>query len=150
LTAPFDILVSLLGVGEATVFAMLIEMPERRAMEHKCAASPAGLAPMAPPAPRQAVHPWWTCPSAPSALYAGSRRGPLQRRHEGQIQRLHRAGKTSKVALPAITRKLIILGNALLRDGRTWSPSLTKTDTLATGGVRRGASGRPANVRMDL
>jgi transposase len=34
-------------VGEATVFAMLIEIPKLRAMEHKCAASRAGLAPMA-------------------------------------------------------------------------------------------------------
>jgi transposase len=47
MTARFDILVSIPGVGEATVFAMLIEMPELRAMEHKCAASRAGLAPMA-------------------------------------------------------------------------------------------------------
>jgi transposase len=34
------------------------------------------------------------------------------------------AGKPPKVALTAIMRKLIILANALLRDGRTWSPSL--------------------------
>jgi transposase len=34
------------------------------------------------------------------------------------------AGKPPKVALTAIMRKLIILANALLRDGRTWLPSL--------------------------
>jgi transposase len=32
------------------------------------------------------------------------------------------AGKPPKVALIAIMRKLIILANALLRDGRTWTP----------------------------
>jgi transposase len=31
------------------------------------------------------------------------------------------AGKPAKVALVAIMRKLVILANALLRDGRTWS-----------------------------
>lgn len=31
------------------------------------------------------------------------------------------AGKPSKVAITAIMRKLLILANALLRDGRTWN-----------------------------
>ena len=31
------------------------------------------------------------------------------------------AGKPAKVALVAVMRKLIILANALLRDGRTWT-----------------------------
>ena len=34
------------------------------------------------------------------------------------------AGKPAKVALTAIMRKLLILANALLRDGRTWAPKL--------------------------
>jgi transposase len=34
------------------------------------------------------------------------------------------AGKPPKVALIAIMRKLLILANALLRDGRTWTPKL--------------------------
>ncbi|MER8705796.1 IS110 family transposase, partial [Mesorhizobium sp. M1088] len=33
-------------------------------------------------------------------------------------------GKASKLAITAIMRKLIILANALLRDNRTWTPSL--------------------------
>lgn len=32
-----------------------------------------------------------------------------------------RAGKPGKVAIAAIMRKLIVLANALLRDGRKWS-----------------------------
>jgi transposase len=37
---------------------------------------------------------------------------------------LRAAGKPPKVALVAIMRKLLILANALLRDGRTWAPKL--------------------------
>jgi hypothetical protein len=37
--------VSIPGVGAATAFALLVEMPELGALEHKCAASLAGLAP---------------------------------------------------------------------------------------------------------
>jgi transposase len=33
------------------------------------------------------------------------------------------AGKPPKVALVAIMRKLLIVANALLRDGRTWTPT---------------------------
>jgi transposase len=41
-----------------------------------------------------------------------------------EYQALRAAGKVPKVALTAIMRKLLILANALLRDGRTWSPKL--------------------------
>ena len=50
-----------------------------------------------------------------------------------KFDQLIAAGKPAKVALVAcIMRKLIILANALLRDGRPWSKFLTLsiTDTL--------------------
>jgi transposase len=47
LQARFDILVSIPGVGQATALAVLVEMPELGTLEHRCAASLAGLAPMA-------------------------------------------------------------------------------------------------------
>ena len=34
------------------------------------------------------------------------------------------AGKPPKAALTATMRKLLILANALIRDGRTWTPQL--------------------------
>ncbi|MEM7696724.1 MAG: transposase, partial [Pseudomonadota bacterium] len=37
-------------------------------------------------------------------------------------KRLISAGKPPKVALTALMRKLLILANALLRDGRPWAP----------------------------
>ena len=43
---------------------------------------------------------------------------------KAKYQALRAAGKAPKVALTAIMRKLLILANALLRDGRTWSPKL--------------------------
>ena len=47
LKARLDILVSIPAIGEATALTMLIEMPELGAMENKCVASLAGLAPIA-------------------------------------------------------------------------------------------------------
>ena len=37
-------------------------------------------------------------------------------------ERLTARGKKHKVALVAVMRKLIILANVLLRDGREWAP----------------------------
>lgn len=127
LQARFDILVSIPGVGEATAFALLVEMPELGALEHKCAASLAGLAPMA----------------RDSGQHRGKRsirggRAPLRQalympalvavRFDAAIKAKYDAllasGKPPKVALIAIMRKLLILANALLRDGRTWTPKL--------------------------
>ena len=41
---------------------------------------------------------------------------------KAKYQSLRAAGKPAKVALAAIMRKLVILANALLRDGRVWAP----------------------------
>jgi transposase len=43
---------------------------------------------------------------------------------KAKYEALLAAGKPSKVALIAIMRKLLILANALIRDGRTWTPKL--------------------------
>jgi transposase len=34
------------------------------------------------------------------------------------------AGKPAKKAITAIMRKIVVLANALIRDGRKWAPSL--------------------------
>ena len=41
---------------------------------------------------------------------------------KAKYQTLQTAGKPPKLALTAIMRKLVILANALIRDGRKWSP----------------------------
>lgn len=48
LKARLDILVSIPAIGETTALTMLIEMPELGAIENKCVASLAGLAPATP------------------------------------------------------------------------------------------------------
>jgi transposase len=42
---------------------------------------------------------------------------------KAKYQALRAAGKAPEAALTAIMRKLLILANALLRDGRAWSPT---------------------------
>jgi transposase len=125
LTARFEILRSIPGLGETTAFAVLIEMPELGALEHKCAASLAGLAPMARESGqwkgkrfirggraqlRQALY--------MPALVAIRFNAAMKAKYDAFIA----AGKPPKVAITAIMRKLLILANALLRDGRAWTP----------------------------
>ncbi len=125
LKARFDILVSIPGLGEITALAMLIDMPELGALDNKCAAGLAGLAPMA----------------RDSGQWKGKRfirGGHSELRHalfmpalvamrfnadlKAVYERLTAAGKGPKVALVAVMRKLVILANALLRKGGPWTP----------------------------
>ena len=128
LKARFDILVSIPGVGETTALIMLVEMPELGDLDQRGAASLAGLAPVARDSGqhrgkrfirggraslRQALY--------MPALVAVRFNADLKAKYEA----LRIAGKPPKVTLTAIMRKLVILANALVRDGRTWSTKLT-------------------------
>jgi transposase len=126
LRARFDLLVSLPGVAEATAWAMLVGLPELGAIEHRCAASLAGLAPIARDSGQ---------PSAKRFIRGG--RAQLRQALylpalvavrfnaaiKAKYQALLAAGKPPKAALVAIMRKLLILADALVRDGRMRSPS---------------------------
>lgn len=127
LQARFDILLSIPGIGETTALAILIEMPELGQIEHKCVASLAGLAPMARDSGqrtgkrfirggrkhlRQALY--------MPALVAIRFNADLKAKYQALIA----TGKPAKVAITAIMRKLLILANALLRDGRMWTTKL--------------------------
>jgi transposase len=123
----FEILVSIPGVGDATAFAMLVEMPELGALEHKCAASLAGLAPIARDSGQHRGKRFIRGGRAPlrQALYMPALVAVrFDAAMKARYQALRAAGKPPKVALVAIMRKLLILANALLRDRRTWSPKL--------------------------
>lgn len=124
----FDILVSIPGVSAITAFALIIDMPELGTLENGQAASLAGLAPIA----RQSGK--WTG----RAFIRGGRANVRQALYmpalvairfnqdlKAKYDQFKTAGKASKVAITAIMRKMIILANALLRDGRKWEPSTT-------------------------
>jgi len=124
LSNKLDILTSIPGIAETTAFSMLIEMPELGTLEGKQAASLAGLAPMS----RQSGK--WQGKERIKGGRAFLRRAIYMpalvatRYNPGlkaKYDQLIRAGKSGKVALTAIMRKLVVMANALLRDGRTWS-----------------------------
>ena len=125
LARRFDILVSIPGVARLTAFALLIEMPELGALEPAQAASLAGLAPMARQSGRWNGHAFIRGGrgNVRRALYmpalVATRFNPdLKAKYDALIA----AGKPAKLAIAAIMRKIVVLANALLKAGRTWTP----------------------------
>jgi transposase len=96
-----DILTSIPGVGRTTAIAILIEMPEIGALNGKKVASLARLAPMT----RQ------------SGQWRGKDR--IQGGRAGLRKAIY---MPVLVAIAALMRKLIVLANALIRNGRKWTP----------------------------
>jgi transposase len=114
------------GIGDVSACTLIAELPELgHASRHQIAAL-TGVAPI----------------NRDSGRYRGKRRiqggrvevrAPLYMatlvavRHNPVIRpfyrRLRAAGKPAKVALVACMRKLVIMLNAMLRDGRSWAPS---------------------------
>lgn len=121
----FDILISIPGIGAATALAILILMPEIGTLEAPQASSLAGLAPVARDSGnwrgkrsirggrdnlRQAVY--------MPALVATRYNPDFKTKYQAMIK----AGKPAKVAIVTIMRKIIVLANALLKQGRKWQP----------------------------
>jgi transposase len=124
LRSRLDILISIKGLGEVTVMAMLAEMPELGTMDKRQVASLAGLAPVTRQSGkwrgksyikggrrtlRQALY--------MPALVAVRFNAELKEKYKTLIE----AGKPHKVAITAIMRKLITIANALIRDQRKWT-----------------------------
>lgn len=125
LQSRFDILISVPGLGEATAFAIITDIPELATLSNKQAASLAGLAPV----DRQSGQ--WRGKSFIQGGRARLRKAlympalvairfnkPLKEKYHS----LRQLGKPAKVAITAIMRKLIVLANVLIKDGRKWSP----------------------------
>jgi len=125
LKARLDILVSIPGIGEATALTMLIEMPELGTIENKCAASLAGLAPIARDSGQRSGKRFIRAGRAHlrQALYMPALVAiRFNADMKSKYQALLAAGKPPKVAIVAVMRKLAILANALLREQRNWTP----------------------------
>jgi transposase len=124
LSNKLAILISIPGIAKTTAFSMLIEMPELGTLEGKQAASLAGLAPMSRQSGKwqgkeriQGGRAFLRRAIYMPALVATRCNPGLKAKYDQLI----RAGKSGKVAVTAITRKLIVMANALLRDDRKWS-----------------------------
>lgn len=124
LAERLDILISIPGIGPATAFALLIDMPELGTMDNRQAASLAGLAPVSRQSGtwqgkerirggratlRRAIF--------MPALVAARHNTDLKRKYEQLIAN----GKPPKLAITAIMRKLVVLANALLAKRRKWT-----------------------------
>lgn len=119
------ILLSIPGIGPATVRAFIIDMPELGSIENAQAASLVGLAPIASDsgAMRGKRHIGGGRAHVRQAIYmpalVACRYNPdLKAKYNAMIK----LGKSPKIAITAIMRKLVVLANALLSKGKLWTP----------------------------
>lgn len=124
LTRRLDILTSIPGLGEASAFAIIADMPELGTLSNKQAASLAGLAPVDRQSGRwkgksfiRGGRSWLRQALYMPALAAIRANPPLKAKYES----LREAAKPAKLAITVIMRKLVVLANALIRDDRNWS-----------------------------
>lgn len=124
LAERLGILTSIPGIGDVTACMLLIEMPELGTLEPKQAASLAGLAPFTRRSGRwkgkEMIRGGRASLRAAifmPALVAIRFNADLKRKYHQLIE----SGKAPKLAITAVMRKLVLLANALLRDGRKWA-----------------------------
>jgi transposase len=124
--ADADLLVSVPGVGPATLRTLIAELPELGRLDRRKIAALVGVAPInrdsgtmrgrrtiagGRPAVRTALF---------MAALVASRANPVIAAY---YAKLRAAGKTGKQALTACIRKLVVILNAILRDRRPWQPA---------------------------
>jgi transposase len=127
--AKEDLLRSIPGIGPVVARTVLAELPELGTLTPEQAAALAGVAPLAQDSGTRTGHRriWGGRAGVRAALYmavvSAIRCNPSIK---ACYTRLRAAGKPVKVALVAGMRKLVILANAVLRDGAAWSPQLAR------------------------
>ena len=126
LTVRENLLTSVPGVGDVTAHTLIAELPELGHLDRRRIAALVGVAPL----------------NRDSGAFRGRRmigggrasvRSVLYMAAVSAIrcnaavancyQRLIAAGRPAKVALVAAMRKLLIILNAIVRDGRPWRPA---------------------------
>lgn len=124
LRAKADILVSIPGIAKVTACAILTDMPELGHMSGKQAAKRAGLAPISKQSGKWhgKEHIQGGRASVRRAIYlpavVATRFNPdLKAKYEQLVS----TGKCKKLAITAVMRKLIVMANAVLREGRKWN-----------------------------
>jgi transposase len=119
------VLLSVCGVGPVVGATLLAYLPELGRLGEKEIASLAGLAPMADDSGKRRGkrHIADGRAKVRHALYMAVVAALKNNAHlRGVYQRLIRAGKPVKVAMVAVMRKLLVMLNAMVRDGATWEP----------------------------
>jgi transposase len=115
------------GVGDVLVTTLLIEMPELGQLTGKQIAALAGVAPLNRDSGqwRGKRFCWGGRARVRRVLYmaalSATRYNPVIRPY---YHRLLEAKKPTKVALTACMRKLLVILNAMVRDGNAWDPNL--------------------------
>ena len=127
--AKDDLLRGVPGVGPVVARTLLADLPELGALTGKQIAALVGLAPVARDSGTRRGQRSIAGgrASVRSVLYlaalSAARFNPALR---AVRDRLRAAGKAAKVVLVAVARKLLVLLNAMLRDGLPWNPNLAK------------------------
>jgi transposase len=119
------VLLSVCGVGPVVGATLLAYLPELGQLGEKEIASLAGLAPVANDSGKRRGRRHIADGRAKvrHALYMAVVAALKNNAHlRGVYQRLIRAGKPAKVAMVAVMRKLLVMLNAMVRDGATWEP----------------------------
>ena len=122
----FAILTSIPGVGAITAAGLVANMPELGSLDAKQAGMLAGLAPVAVDSgeSRGARHIRGGRAQVRTGIYMAALSAMQHNPALAAVyDRLVAAGKKKKVAITAVMRKLIVLANALLKQGRNWSPN---------------------------
>jgi transposase len=128
--AKDDLLRGVPGVGPVVARTLLADLPELGTLSGKQIAALVGLAPVARDSGtrRGKRHIAGGRAAVRSALYlaalSAARYNPPLR---AVRDRLRAAGKAAKVVLVAVARKLLVLLNAMIRDGQPWNPELVKS-----------------------
>ena len=124
LSRKVDILTSIPGIAKVTAFAMLVHMPELGGLTGKQAASLGGLAPISRQSGKwqgkERIQGGRAC--LRKAIYlpavVATRFNPDMK---VRYQHLIANGKCKKLAITAVMRKMLVMANALVRDGRKWT-----------------------------
>jgi transposase len=128
--AKEELLRSIPGIGPVVARTLLGELPELGRLDRWEVAALAGVAPLNQDSGRRQGQrrTWGGRAPVRAALYmaavTATRCNPTIRT---LYTRLRAAGKPAKVALVACMRKLVIIANAILRDGVPWSADATRT-----------------------
>jgi transposase len=124
--ADADLLVSVPGVGPATLRTLIAELPELGRLTRRKIAALVGVAPINRDS--GTLRGRRTIAGGRPAVRAGLFMAALVASQKNPIiapyyAKLRNAGKTGKQALVACMRKLLVILNAILRDRKPWQPA---------------------------